>query len=155
MKLYFMRHGKAEQLAESDHARPLTQAGAERVRTSARVLKRMKLGLDAIYSSPRVRARQTAEIVAGALGMEVQIRDELNFDFDVARVHQLINQTPDAKAILFVGHNPSMSEVVHRLSGANVDLKVGAVARIDLELPGPMGTLVWLATPRVFDALED
>jgi phosphohistidine phosphatase len=154
MKLYFMRHGEASDDAPSDELRPLTEKGKERIQNAAKVLKKMNVSLDYVYASPRVRARQTAEIVAKVLGNEVEIRDEVNFHFDVDRLKRLLMEKSEEAHILFVGHNPSMSELVQAMTGANVNLKTGAVARIDLYLPAIRGAqLKWLISPRIFDSL--
>ena len=159
MKLYFVRHGKAQpgDGRMEDHDRPLTPEGAARLKTEADVLARLGIMPNAIYSSPRVRARQTAEIIARALDREVEIRDEVNFEFDVAAVAALIAALPDDAEVMFVGHNPSMEEVVRRLTGAEVMMKVGSLARVDVAAPKVdlNGTLIWLLAPRVFDGLGD
>src|SRR5436309_4247704 len=69
-ELYLVRHGVAEQRGEAwpdDSKRPLTEQGISRLRKSARGLARIGVGFDVILTSPLVRARQTAEVVAGAL----------------------------------------------------------------------------------------
>ncbi|MBC7869706.1 MAG: phosphohistidine phosphatase SixA, partial [Chitinophagaceae bacterium] len=110
MKLYFMRHGIAEEgVGVSDHDRRLTSRGIQRVETAGRVLKMTGINPAHIYSSPRIRAKQTAEIVAHALGMTVELRDEVNFDFDSHAVEELITGLSDEAEVMFVGHEPSMS----------------------------------------------
>lgn len=158
MRLYFVRHGKAEpgSGAMIDHDRPLTADGAARLQTEAQVLARLGVAPDRIYSSPRVRARQTADILAGALQKQVEVREEVNFDFDLDAVVQLTEGLPDNAEVMFVGHNPSMEAVVRLLTGAEVLMKVGSLARVDVEPgAGPLrGRLIWLLAPRVFDALQ-
>ncbi|MBZ0301069.1 MAG: phosphohistidine phosphatase SixA [Anaerolineae bacterium] len=157
MKLYLVRHGKAEPADGKidDHDRPLTADGAARLETTAAVIARLNLKPDHIYSSPRVRARQTAEIIARALHKDVEILEAVDFDFSVQAVQVVTKDLgPDAE-IMFVGHNPSMEQVVQMLTGANVMMKVGSLARIDIDLPQePLrGQLTWLLAPKVFDAL--
>ena len=155
MQLYFLRHGQAEfGSGVSDHDRQLTPRGVERTRTAGRVLAALDLGITHIFSSPRVRALQTAEIVAEALGKEVDIRDEVNFGFDVDGVLELTRDLPEDANVMFVGHEPSMSVVVGRITGGVVEMKKGGLARVDLDDRGaPRGYLVWLIAPKVFDAL--
>ncbi len=158
MKLYFLRHGYAEDGSAtiSDHDRQLTPEGVRRMQTAAQVIARLNLKLTHIYSSPRVRAAQTAEIVAGVVGLTVMIRDEVNFDFDVAAVQRLVEPLNPADRVMFVGHNPSMSEVVQELSGALVEMKKGGLAMVELlSTVPPLGTLNWLLTPKIFDTLHD
>src|SRR5512132_2307889 len=69
-ELYLVRHGVAEERGDAwpdDSKRPLTDDGMARMRKAARGLARLGVGLDLVLTSPLVRARQTAEILAGAL----------------------------------------------------------------------------------------
>lgn len=154
LKLYFLRHGDAE-AGMDDHNRPLSAKGETRTANSARVMAALAIKPTRVFASPRIRARRTAEIVAAALNVPVEVRDEVNFGFDVAAVRSLIAGLPDDAEVLFVGHEPSMSGLVNALSGANVAMKKGGLARIDLDDRVELhGTLVWLIAPRVFDVLD-
>ena len=155
MRLYLVRHGKAEPQSTNDHDRKLTADGAERLQTEAQVLARLGVNPQHIYSSPRVRARQTAEIIASALDKTVEIREEVNFGFNVNALARLVHGLPANAEVMFVGHNPSMSAVVEAITGATVEMKVGSLARVDLDSTSrePYGYLVWLLAPKVFDVL--
>ena len=154
MKLYFVRHGEAEDLAPSDHGRELTARGIKRLEKSAQVLKRLGIQPEVIYSSPRIRAKQTAEIIAEALDMEITITEECNFGFDWNEVKSLTKNYKSNAEIMFVGHNPDMSQIVHKMTGASVSMKKGGFARIDVvSRKAQRGELVWLIAPKVFDAL--
>lgn len=154
MKLYFVRHGEAVDLAPSDHSRELTERGIERVEKSAKVLKRLGIAPTVIYSSPRIRAKQTAEIIAETLGLDVKFEEDVNFGFDVTHVKTLLQGINTKDEVMFVGHNPDMSQVVHKLTGASVSMKKGGLARIDIiNAKARRGELVWLIAPKVFDAL--
>lgn len=157
MRLYLVRHGKAEDHSKNDHDRQLTPGGAKRLQTEAQVLARLGIDPTRIYSSPRVRARQTAEIIASALGKQVEISEEVNFGFSLESVMKLVDGLPPDAEVMFVGHNPSTAQVVHALTGANVEMKVGGLARIDLDTAPPElhGHLVWLLAPKVFDTLSE
>src|SRR5438093_1192036 len=68
-ELYLIRHAIAEERGEKwpdDNKRPLTEEGIARMRKAAHGLARVGVTLDAVLTSPLVRARQTAEIVAAA-----------------------------------------------------------------------------------------
>ncbi|MCY4145477.1 MAG: phosphohistidine phosphatase SixA [Chloroflexi bacterium] len=154
MRLYFVRHGIAEDLTSSDFMRELTPRGERRVKTSAAVMRALGIQPQRIYSSPRLRARQTADIIAQALGMGVELADSVNFGFDLADARRL-SADCDAE-IMFVGHNPDMSEIVSELTGAAVSMKKGGLARVDaFAAEAGAGELVWLVAPKVFDALAD
>jgi phosphohistidine phosphatase len=157
MRLYFLRHAEAEQLAASDFERRLTGRGIRRTQTAAQVLLKLGIKPAHIYSSPRVRALQTAEIVAGVLDLPVEVNDGLDFRFDLEVVEELIDDlAPDAE-VMFVGHEPGMSEVVGDLTGADVTMKKGGLARVDVDfVTEPFsGQLIWLIAPKIFDQLGE
>jgi phosphohistidine phosphatase len=154
MRLYLMRHAQASNMADSDHARPLTQKGEDRTRSAAKALKKLEIEPTILYASPRVRAQQTAAIIAEALGLSVTTSEKLNFEFDLRALEELIaDQEPDAQ-IMLVGHNPSMTEVVRQLTGANANMKTGSIACVDV-MPDMLrgGLLNWLTTPKIFETL--
>jgi len=154
MKLYFVRHGIAEDMAGSDFARELTARGRRRVAQSARVLRQLNLRPQRIYSSPRLRSRQTADIIAAALDRPVTLADEVNFGFDLDDVRDLTRGIDSKAEVMFVGHNPDMSLLVHQVTGVNVSMKKGGLARVDVyDGAATQGELVWLIAPKVFDAL--
>jgi phosphohistidine phosphatase SixA len=156
MRLYFVRHGIAEDPATSDFARELTKRGRRRVAASAKVMSRLGIQPRQIFSSPRLRARQTAELIADALGMAVTLAETVNFGFDLVDVRSLIRHSGADDEVMFVGHNPDMSLLVSELTGVDASMKKGGLARIDIvgkTLEG--GELVWLIAPKVFDALHE
>src|SRR6185503_19114772 len=68
-ELYLIRHGMAEERGDAwpdDAKRPLSEEGMERLRKSARGLARLDVWIDVVFTSPLVRARQTADIVSAA-----------------------------------------------------------------------------------------
>jgi len=155
MRYYFVRHGIAVDRARSDFARELTARGRRRVGKSAKVMKALGVTPTRIYTSPRIRARQTAEIIAAELGMQATLAEEVDFGFDMADVRALSQDLSSEDDVMFVGHNPDMSLLVHRLSGVNVAMKKGGLARIDvINHKSRFGELVWLIAPKVFDALQ-
>jgi phosphohistidine phosphatase len=157
MRLYFFRHAEAEDAANgvADHERALTSKGQRRTALAAQGLVRLKVKPVRLYSSPRVRSRQTADILAESLGLSVEVRDEVDFDFSVLAVERLIADLEDESDVLFVGHEPSMSIILSDMTGANVAMKKGGMARVDIApTTSPLrGRLVWLLAPRVFDTL--
>ena len=156
MRLYFLRHGIAEDLAASDFERELTKRGRRRVLTSAKVMTRLGIAPRQIFSSPRLRARQTAEIVADALGMAATISEAVNFGFDLRDLRRLTQDFSADDELMFVGHNPDMSLLASEITGADASMKKGGLARIDvIGKRVDEGELVWLIAPKVFDALGD
>jgi phosphohistidine phosphatase len=155
VKLYFLRHGDAEPgVNTSDHNRELTPRGIERLQTAGRVMARLGLKPARLYSSPRVRARQTADIASEALHVNVEVREELNFGFNVGSLPALLDGCATDDEVMLVGHEPTFSNAVGALTNADIDMKKGGLARVDLLDPAnTSGVLIWLIAPKVFDSL--
>ncbi|HTX58220.1 MAG TPA: phosphohistidine phosphatase SixA [Verrucomicrobiae bacterium] len=156
MRLYFLRHGVApdrETWKGSDEERPLTQAGRERIAREAKRIAQLGLGIEAIVTSPLLRARQTAEIAARKLDLTERLaQDErLALSFDEARLAEVLASYAGVGSLLLVGHEPSMSRTIGRIvGGAAIELKKGALAGIELAgLHPPRGTLLLLAPPKL------
>jgi phosphohistidine phosphatase len=154
MRLYFLRHGKAQSRSEwqgHDDDRPLTAAGEEAMRREAEAMRDLGLELDAIVTSPLARARRTAEIVAEGLGLSDLIveDDRLGHGFDVGRLEQVLAAHGGADAVMVVGHEPDFSATVAELiGGGEIVMKKGGLARVDVTAPvAGGGELVWLLTP--------
>ncbi len=158
MKLYFFRHGHAEdaQMPDfDDFTRALTPKGIERTEAAGKALVKLGVQPARLYSSPRARSRQTADILAKSLGTEVIVREEVGFGFHVAAVEALIAGLDASAEVMFVGHEPDLSATVSALiGGGEVVMKKGGLARVDIpEDRSLQGALVWLFAPRIFEAL--
>ena len=124
MKLYVMRHGSAEDHAESgvDGDRALSASGRERVRAVARMLTDLSEEPVLIVTSPLVRAVQTAEIVALATKLgerdgTVEVRRQIAPGGDgVTLAHRLVGE--GKKRVMLVGHEPDLSALVSGLLGS-------------------------------------
>jgi phosphohistidine phosphatase len=155
MKLYFLRHGEAGEPGEwqgEDALRPLTDEGRRRMTREARTLERLDFGVDRIISSPLVRAVQTAEIVATALRRRNRLVEDrrLGVDFGSEFLAEMLLEYEDARDLMLVGHEPSMSATIGRLIGGTVELKKGGLARVDVhDRTQAHGVLDWLLPPRV------
>ncbi len=119
MKLYFIRHASASDIAASDAARELTAQGREEARVAGEALKKLGAKPSRIYSSPLLRARQTAEMVSRPLEVPVEILDELLNDTPTARLLQALASAGNAEELVLVGHMPSLAGHVAYLIGAN------------------------------------
>lgn len=173
LRLYLLRHGRADRSAfagDDDSERPLVAEGRRRLRAAANVLARLQPDFDYVFTSPLVRAAQTAEIIAEKLGLtDRQFVDQrLAPGFDVPTLLDILTailaerQEPEPVQpvsaeidILLVGHEPDFRLVIQELTGADVVMKKGALARIDLAPNDPnRGKLVWLLQPRVLMSLD-
>lgn len=155
MKAYFLRHGIAVERSEwkgDDAARPLTEEGVRKTTEIAAALAGLDLGLDAIVTSPLVRAKQTAEIVARALGLESRTVEDRRLapGFDAAKSRAILCDHADAGAVMLVGHEPDFSETLGALTGARLAMKKAGVALVDLaDADARRGRLLWLIPPKV------
>ena len=162
-EIYLIRHGLAEERGEAwpdDSKRPLTQEGMSRLRKSARSLALIGVAFDVIVTSPFVRARQTAEIIAGGLDPHPHLATAESLIPGGSATAVLADLEKHAKRerIAIVGHEPGIGELAARLIGARhpISFKKGAICRIDLEgLPpaGP-GDLRWFITPKIMRTMR-
>jgi phosphohistidine phosphatase len=158
MKLYLLRHGVAYNREDwqdkDDELRPLTDDGIDAMKREARRLSQIKFKLDAIVSSPLVRARETAWLVAKALNMSVDESPLLKPGFNLDALDVLLSQYVALNRLMIVGHEPDFSQVIAQLiGGGTILMRKGSLARVDIsELHPPHGELVWLLTPSVLDA---
>jgi phosphohistidine phosphatase len=128
-QLWLLRHGEAEPHAIDDFSRDLTSRGEEQSRTAGRALAALELVFHAVYTSPRVRARRTAELACETLDAEPVIWEPLSGGFDLDDARELLAGSDDQR-ILVVGHNPDFAQVVYDMTGARVDFKKGGIAGI-------------------------
>jgi phosphohistidine phosphatase len=151
-QLWLLRHGEAEPHdSRPDAERRLTERGEEQSRAAGRALAALQLTFQAVYTSPKVRARDTALLACEALGEEPIVTPVLADDFTVADARDLLlGIEPDGR-ILVVGHNPDFAQIVHDLTGARVDFKKGGIAGVRLE--GSRGELIALLRPRELDRI--
>ena len=158
MRLYFLRHAQAEVRGRvDDFSRELTPRGKARTKTAAKVIQKLDLGLDAVYSSPRIRAMQTADIVAEKLEMPVIQNSSMGeFHWGLPDLEGLLSAHNLQDSILLVGHEPTFSDTIGSLTGGIVVMKKGGLARIDVYAQAPTrGMLVWMIAPMVFDKLQE
>jgi phosphohistidine phosphatase len=151
-QLWLLRHAEAEPHGtRPDAERRLTPRGEEQSRSAGRALAALQLTFQALYTSPKVRARDTALLAAEALGDEPIVTPVLAEDFSVADARDLLlGVEPDGR-ILVVGHNPDFAQVVFDLTGARVDFKKGGVAGVRLD--GTRGELITLLRPRELERI--
>jgi phosphohistidine phosphatase len=162
-ELYLIRHGVAEERGDAwpdDAKRPLTEEGLSRMRKAVRGLARLGISIDVILTSPLVRARQTADIVAAGLVPRPSIVsiDALTPAGTFAALAGDLENHAKKTSIALVGHEPNIGEIAARLIGSRhpVEFKKGAVCRIDVEqLPphGP-GDLRWFLPPRALRSIQ-
>jgi phosphohistidine phosphatase len=157
MDLYVLRHGKAEPAGPGidDHARALTGKGKDEIARLAQWLSRREERVDLILTSPRRRALQTAEIVAGTLKIreKLHVSEILSSGFSAEMLSRELTAVKDPGNIMLVGHEPDLSSFVGYIisgeEGASIKMAKGGLARIRDYRPGEMpgGELTWLVSP--------
>jgi len=158
MELYLLRHGIAYDseawAGKSDESRPLTNTGTAAMEREANYLKSARIKIDGVLSSPLARARQTAQIVATAFGIELRESALLKPGFNVKALEVLLEETAQFEHLMLVGHAPDFSEVIaHVIGGGQVEMPKGGFARIHmLHRSPPRGTLYSLLPPEALGA---
>jgi phosphohistidine phosphatase len=148
-QLWLLRHGEAEPHdARSDDERRLTQRGEDQARSAGRALAALEITFQAVYTSPKLRARDTALIACEGLGCDVLEHEPLSEGFSADDALELLHAD---ERVLVVGHEPDFSQVVRDLTGGRVDMKKGGVAGIRMD--GARGELIALLRPRELDRL--
>jgi phosphohistidine phosphatase len=140
MKLYVMRHGPAEDQAESglDADRALTASGRERVRAVAKALADEHEAPLTIFTSPYVRCVQTAEIIAIATkvaerGGRVEAKRDLAPGGDITRIASVLAKNHEPR-VLLCGHEPDVSHVVSHLLGKRLEIPFQKAMVIALQI---------------------
>jgi phosphohistidine phosphatase len=151
-QLWLLRHGEAvPHESKPDDDRELTPRGERQAIAAGAGLARLGVEFDACYTSPKIRARDTARLACQALNITPEEEDSLGDGFDrEAALELLLRHGGDAR-VLVVGHEPSFSQVVHDLTGARIDFKKGGVAAVRAERTG--GELLALLRPKELESL--
>ena len=155
MILYFLRHGDAgEARPGDDDSRPLTDSGVAALRAAAPIWRRLNLRPDLILTSPLPRARQTAELMCEAIGGAPTVDDHLAPGASWGDYARAMAAVPDARRVLFVGHEPDLSGAIVELTrAASVRMRKGSLACLEFYgVPEPGGAeIAWLIDPDLYD----
>jgi phosphohistidine phosphatase len=167
--LFLLRHAKAENGGDDspDFDRALNDRGRKEARAVGTFIRKQNVGLDLVLSSPAVRARETTELVLGSAELALEVRyDQRIYEAGPQRLLEVISQLEDEmSAVLMVGHNPGLGELLSLLTGRIEHMATGTLAKIDLKAAGPdadsrrgvrewskvleeKGTLDWTVKPK-------
>jgi phosphohistidine phosphatase len=158
MRIYLLRHGNAEDPSRrpTDEDRQLTDEGRDEVARVGRAVRRAKVDMSLVITSPYVRAVQTADIAVEALGYKGQVArtKALEPDSDPDAVWQEIRTHSGLEHLLLVGHEPLLSRTVAYLLGApslSVKMTTGSMVCVEADDFGkqPRCRLRWMVTPKV------
>jgi phosphohistidine phosphatase len=161
-ELYLVRHAIAAERGEEwpdDSKRPLTEHGITRFREGMKGLRTLDVEIDEIFSSPLVRTKQTADLLAAALDPKptVKLLDALAPGHSPAAVMTQLAKLAKRRRIALVGHEPDLGELAAHLLGTQrpVPFKKGGVCRIDVQglTSKRAGSLIWFLPPKVLRKL--
>jgi len=178
MNLLVVRHAIAEDkerfaaTGRSDDQRPLTEEGRAKMRRAADGLRKVARRAHVLASSPLVRARETAEIIAPALrASRIELVDALRPDRRFEELaawlralgipNEQDESGDDERTIAIVGHEPHLSGLVTWfLTGtaeSHIELKKGAACLLQFDAAPAAGsaTLRWALTPSQLRSLAD
>lgn len=162
-RLYLVRHAIAEERGEAypdDRLRPLSARGMAKFRKAAVGLGRFGITFDRVLSSPLVRARQTAEMLAEHAGGHAEIVEAASLAPEGTYKGLMVDLEACSRfeSIALVGHEPSIGALAARLVGlrAPLEFKKGAVCRVDVDTlpPSGPGRLRWFATQKMLAHVE-
>jgi phosphohistidine phosphatase len=152
--LYFLRHGKAgEHRAVDDDARELTAGGEADLEAAAPLWQRLHLRPEVVLSSPLPRALRTAELFCVAVGGTPLVDERLLPGADWGDLARAMADHPDARRVMFVGHEPDLSSAVTLLTGAaSVRMRKGGLVCVEFYgVPEPgTGEIAWLLDPDLY-----
>ena len=164
MILYIVRHGIAvdptDPKSPPEAERPLTASGVQKTRAAALGLRAMGAKPDVLISSPYVRAAQTAEIFAEALGFsleKIRLSEALKPAGNPAEILKEISHLR-AKEVACFGHAPNLDLIISHLAGARsafTELKKAGVACFEQTHAHSRWEMRWILTPKVLRQLGE
>jgi phosphohistidine phosphatase len=123
--IWFLRHGDAED-TQPDFDRKLTDKGRRQSADAGATLDALGVEFDVCLTSPRVRARETAEHACEYLDVEIVVDERLQGGhFDARELAAGLDN------VLLVGHEPDFSNAIAELTGGRVDMKKGGLAAVE------------------------
>jgi phosphohistidine phosphatase len=151
-QLWLLRHGEAvPHDSKPDDERELTPRGRRQAELAGLALAKLGLEFAACYTSPKLRALETAQLACRALNIEPAPVQSIAGRFDRDDALELLHAHGPDDRILVVGHEPTFSQVVHEFTGGRVDFKKGGVAALRAERAS--GELLALLRPREVEAI--
>jgi len=160
MQLYIVRHGIAvdreDPKCPPDPERYLTEEGVEKTKQVAAGVAAMGVTADLLFTSPYVRAAQTAEIFAAALEyakQKIRRTDLLLPGAEPSLLFRDLAKERQASSVFLFGHAPQLDDIIATALGSKrhlTALKKAGVALIELKrISPPLAALVWLGTPKL------
>lgn len=162
--LYLVRHAIAAERGDDwpdDDKRPLTERGIARFKEVVAGLESLGVELDEVFTSPLVRAKQTADLLAAGVKSKppVRILEALSPGHGPPAVLAQLAKVAKRRRIALVGHEPGLGELAAHLIGAGraLPFKKGGICHIEVEslTSRRAGALTWFVTPRMLRKLGE
>jgi len=161
--LYIVRHAIAAERGDEwpdDTKRPLTEQGINKFKEAVEGLESLDVEIDEIFTSPFVRAKQTANLLAHGLGNKIAVKtlDVLAPGHTPRQVMNELSRAAKRHRIALVGHEPGLGELAAQVIGAPRPLpfKKGGVCYIAIQglTSRRPGELVWFLPSKVLRRLR-
>ncbi len=131
MRVHLCRHAKAEP-GDPDELRELNSKGIEQAHALGIELSRATPTVEVVLTSPLVRARQTAELIAEKTGARLLVDARLAPGATSADLRAATIGLVGVGAVAVVGHQPDCSEIMLELTGVDPGFKVAGRAELEL-----------------------
>ena len=160
IQLHLLRHAHAGDPMKwngPDDVRPLSEKGRLQAERLGGFLAAAGFQPDAILSSPKLRALDTARLVATPLGLPVRVDDALAGLVNLESLEALLTAAGNPVRPLLVGHDPDFSDLAAAMTGIeDLPVRKGALVRIDVTRPlqAGGGLLRWLLPPDLLTARD-
>ncbi len=149
--ILIVRHGESEPQTEgiNDQDRKLVKKGVKQMRRVANFLEEMGYEPDQVMVSPMLRAVQSAEVILDEMGLDMKAEtlEDLLPDKDPSSLAEKLKELQGT--ILIVGHEPHLSKLVKALTSAEVEIKRGGLAVVEVDATEKTSKLELLLTQKV------
>ncbi|MES2279646.1 MAG: histidine phosphatase family protein [Bacteroidota bacterium] len=154
-KLLLVRHAKAGSHDMKDFDRPLTDRGLHDAAVIADKLKKAELIPEYVITSPALRTKTTANILAKILAVKNSGDNKHIYEANTHDLLKTINHLPDEYSfIALVGHNPGISQILYELTGEMREMSPADAALIGFDFDEwemvhtDTGKLAWYDSPK-------
>lgn len=159
MELILLRHGKAEDFHPGGDAdRDLVEKGVRQAERAGRLLAAMDRRPDVVLTSPRLRARRTADVFCAAAGLPGPVLQPwINCGMDPETAISELRAFTDFERVMLVGHEPDFSSFVEWLlgcSGSSVEVKKGSLVGLEVFPPAWHARLLFAVPPRMMKVAD-
>ena len=155
-KLLLIRHAKAvSEITSSDFERPLRNKGVKDAEFMAERVLHEKIIPQILISSPALRTLSTADIFSEFLSLPKPKEDKRIYEASRMTLMDVITEFDEKYNFVgLVGHNPTMEQIAHYLTGQLTDFPTCAVALIEFDsdnwemVSANTGILKWYSSPK-------